>query len=612
MATSASRLHSLGLRRPSRSRLGGWLSATAVLSALGLAPALASERLPLLLRTSPLRLTVANLPPEYDIVTVTDVEVVDLDGDRRLDVVVAWFATDLQNAAVGRRFLTIFANVGNGFARAADIDLFVYDAGVPGRSIFRNGTGEVAVGNFDGDGDFDLAVAAFYGDELWFIENLGGFQFAPRLAFPFGFNSTGNFITPPRALAADFDGDGRDDLVYIVDPVLQVDGDFLHFWKTTGDMSAMFRVAWGSPAESLIADWTRAMTIGDFDGDRRPDLAFTGARSSAEERDPVLALWRGLAPAQGRFQAREWPLTILCSDVLALPGPPAAAPDLVLADQHGTRMQIWSPISLSADYALSAELNGYAGLAVNRGMAVAAADMDGDGRTDLVTKQKLGDPFDANQIEITLRTSAAPGWTRVQPTPIDTSGFRNISNNQILRPRNLALGDLLGNTLPEVVAGFAGNPVEDKAGNRGGWTLELAIWENGCRGDVNRDGVTSTADLAAVLASLGNNDALLGFNRDLDVTKDGRILTDDLRIVRADIGCQCIICAGLAPADTDCNGRVEFTDIEAFHVALLGPAAYAVRYPSCDWLNADCNGDGTVDFDDIEPFIALLAALAGD
>ena len=60
--------------------------------------------------------------------------------------------------------------------------------------------------------------------------------------------------------------------------------------------------------------------------------------------------------------------------------------------------------------------------------------------------------------------------------------------------------------------------------------------------------------------------------------------------------------------DMNCNGVVNFGDVNAFNLALNGEAAYHAVYPNCNWLNADCNGDGVVDFADINAFVALLTA----
>ena len=58
--------------------------------------------------------------------------------------------------------------------------------------------------------------------------------------------------------------------------------------------------------------------------------------------------------------------------------------------------------------------------------------------------------------------------------------------------------------------------------------------------------------------------------------------------------------------DMNCDGVVNFNDINPFVLALTGQAAYNVQYPNCNWLNADCNADGSVNFADIDPFVALL------
>ena len=60
------------------------------------------------------------------------------------------------------------------------------------------------------------------------------------------------------------------------------------------------------------------------------------------------------------------------------------------------------------------------------------------------------------------------------------------------------------------------------------------------------------------------------------------------------------------PGDCNCDGYVDFFDIDAFVLALNDLAGYGTAYPDCNPLNADCNGDGAVDFFDIDAFVAIL------
>lgn len=60
------------------------------------------------------------------------------------------------------------------------------------------------------------------------------------------------------------------------------------------------------------------------------------------------------------------------------------------------------------------------------------------------------------------------------------------------------------------------------------------------------------------------------------------------------------------PGDLNCDGRVDFGDINAFVAALCDPAAYVAAYPNCHVGNADINGDGSVDFGDINLFVQCV------
>jgi hypothetical protein len=58
--------------------------------------------------------------------------------------------------------------------------------------------------------------------------------------------------------------------------------------------------------------------------------------------------------------------------------------------------------------------------------------------------------------------------------------------------------------------------------------------------------------------------------------------------------------------DLNCDGLVDHRDINRFVLILSDPAAYAAACPACPTANADANGDGSVGFGDINPFVNLL------
>ncbi len=59
--------------------------------------------------------------------------------------------------------------------------------------------------------------------------------------------------------------------------------------------------------------------------------------------------------------------------------------------------------------------------------------------------------------------------------------------------------------------------------------------------------------------------------------------------------------------DMNCDGVVNFDDIDGFVAALVGYSSYAAAYPDCYWLNGDMNCTNDANFDDIDGFVACLA-----
>jgi hypothetical protein len=58
--------------------------------------------------------------------------------------------------------------------------------------------------------------------------------------------------------------------------------------------------------------------------------------------------------------------------------------------------------------------------------------------------------------------------------------------------------------------------------------------------------------------------------------------------------------------DPNCDGAVNFDDIDPFVLALIDETQYKKAYPDCNYTNADFDCSGSVDFEDIDPFVTAL------
>ena len=96
--------------------------------------------------------------------------------------------------------------------------------------------------------------------------------------------------------SADFNGDGRDDLVYAQMPQGD-DPDSVRVLLNRGENKGGKWLDRWSPL-TISEEGSHSMRIGDFDGDGRPDLF--GANWNAEGRDEDVKLWLNRLKAERR------------------------------------------------------------------------------------------------------------------------------------------------------------------------------------------------------------------------------------------------------------------------------------------------------------------------
>lgn len=214
------------------------------------------------------------------------------------------------------------------------------------------GPGAVALGDLDGDGLLDIAVANTMGDDVSVLSNLGDGTFSPPV-------SHGPVPRPHSITVADLDLDGRLDLVAT-----------LVYSTSTAFGTGIFLSTGGGTFDNPITHpgfGGSGMAVGDVNGDGRPDLT----TDHIHDVDVRLNLGDGTFGDTVKYAV------------------PTYAYSLAMADLNGDCRPDIAAVGEDEAVAVLPNLsNGTFGPSeahlVEKGpLSVAAGDLDGDGKADL-------------------------------------------------------------------------------------------------------------------------------------------------------------------------------------------------------------------------------------
>jgi VCBS repeat-containing protein len=323
----------------------------------------------------------------------------------------------------------------------------------------------VALGDFDGDSDDDLAVANEFSEDVSALLGGAGGSFGAAAHFAAG-------SSPVSVAVADFDGDSDLDLA--------VANFFSH------DVSVLLGEANGSfaPATSFpTGAFPTSVAVGDFNGDSDPDLAV--ANAVPDNVSVLLGGQDGTFVAAGNVDVGDDPWSVAVGDFNG-----DSDPDLAVANRLSDDVSVL----LGGDGAsFGAPTSLHTGTTP---VSVAVGDFDGNSDPDLAVANRDSD-------DVSVLLGAAGG---------DFSTTTNFAAGD--RPRSVAVGDFDGDFDPDLaVANQNSDDVSVLLGAAGGTFATAAAFAAGdgpssvAVGDFNRD---SDPDL--VVANQGSDNVSVLLN----------------------------------------------------------------------------------------------------
>lgn len=301
-------------------------------------------------------LTECSFAPRQDLTAGSfplSVESGDFDGDGKADLAVANYESNA---------LSVFHNTSTGagtISFAPKIDL-----------PSGPGANHIAIDDLDGDGKLDLAVVNHGGGDVSIFHNIssaaGSINFAARINFTTG--------STPRSVAIDdLDKDGKPDLV------------IANYGEGVNTISVLRNTSTGPGSISFAPkiDFTAgtrpaAVAIEDLDGDGKPDIAVVSQNSA------TLSIFLNTSSGAGNislapktdFSTNPNPIKVSIGD---LDGD--GKPDIAIAGSLGSNVNVFrNTTSSTGNVSFAARIELSAGLLP---WSVSIGDINGDGKPDL-------------------------------------------------------------------------------------------------------------------------------------------------------------------------------------------------------------------------------------
>ncbi|MBD1208970.1 MAG: VCBS repeat-containing protein, partial [Ignavibacteria bacterium] len=256
-----------------------------------------------------------------------------------------------------------------GFRAAAGVGPATFPVQSSG-SPFAVGTNpsDIAAGDFDGDGDIDLAVSNAGTNNVSILLNTGTGSYAAAVNYAAG-------TQPYGITAGDFDNDGDLDLAVAN--------------RTTNNVSILLNNGAGVYAAAVnyaVGTFPNVIVAGDFDGDGDLDLAV--ANNTTNNVSILLNIGTGAFAAAVNYAVGTLAIGVTCGDLdgdgdldLAVSNYSSSNVSILLNSGAGT-------FAAAVNYAVGTNPN-----------VITSGDFDGDGDLDLATSNATG-----NNISILLNT----------------------------------------------------------------------------------------------------------------------------------------------------------------------------------------------------------------
>jgi hypothetical protein len=278
----------------------------------------------------------------------------DLDGDGKLDIAVA----NLNSASVSL-FLNTSSSGTISFATKVD-----FTTGLSPTNI--------SIGDLDGDGKLDLAVTNNYSNSVSVLRNTGSsgtISFAAKVDFTTG--------TQPNSVSmGDLDGDGKLDLAVTNNATI------ISVLRNTGGSGI---IAFAAKVDFTTGSGTNSISIIDFDGDGKLDLAVSNSFSNS------VSVLRNIGSSgtisfatKVDFTTGSYPSSISIGD---LDGDGKL--DLTVMNAYSNSISILRNTCSSGTVSFAAKVDFFTETTPE---SISIGDMDGDGKLDLTVTNSYS-PF---------------------------------------------------------------------------------------------------------------------------------------------------------------------------------------------------------------------------